>query len=244
MRPSLGEARLLQVVTGVGSRAAPPGVGNLYSMPAAARRGQAPPGGARWHTGRMTRPRRPRRVPDPQRPGDEAEARAPRRERSPEEERDALLAYAFRALGARALTAAELRTRLEKRSDQPELIAEVLRRVQELGYQNDAQVAQVEGRRRGVGSFRVRQTLRRRGVDSDLIDQTVQARDPDDEQASATEFLTRRWPSLTRKRDPRASAYALLARRGFASAAIWAAIREVTQMPGAGDDDFSGEAED
>lgn len=155
--------------------------------------------------------------------------RGPRRERTPEEEREALLAYAFRALGARALSAAELRARLEKRSEQPELIEDVLRRVQELGYQSDAQVAQTESRRRGVGTFRVRQTLRRRGLDSGLIEETVQARDLEDDEREAADFLARRWPALARKRDPRASAYALLARRGFGSAAIWAAIREVQE---------------
>lgn len=186
----------------------------------------------------MTRPRRPRSGPGP---GADAGPREPRRERTPEEEREALLAYAFRALGARALTASELRARLEQRSEQPELIEDVLRRVQELGYQNDAQVAQIEGKRQGVGAFRVRQTLRRRGVDSDLIEETVQARDPDEEARAAADFLARRWPALARKRDPRASAYALLARRGFGSAAIWGAIREVQDahdLPAGEDENF------
>ncbi|KQR27945.1 RecX family transcriptional regulator [Deinococcus sp. Leaf326] len=194
----------------------------------------------------MTRARRPRPGPRPSSSGDGAETdaapRAPRRERTPEEEREALLAYAFRALGARALSAAELRARLEKRSEQPELIEEVLRRVQELGYQNDEQVAQIEGKRRGVGTFRVRQTLRRRGLDSELIEETVQARDPDEDTRSATDFLMRRWPALARKRDPRASAYALLARRGFGGAAIRAAIEEVQQaQESPGDEEESPE---
>lgn len=140
------------------------------------------------------------------------------------------------------MSAAELRARLEKRSEQPELIEEVLRRVQELGYQNDEQVAQIEGKRRGVGTFRVRQTLRRRGLDSELIEETVQARDPDEDTRSATDFLMRRWPALARKRDPRASAYALLARRGFGGAAIRAAIEEVQQaQESPGDEEESPE---
>lgn len=178
----------------------------------------------------MTRARRSRPGPRPSSSRDgtnETGAQRPPRERTPEEEREALLAYAFRALGARALSAAELRTRLEQRSEQPELIEDVLRRVQELGYQNDAQVAQIEGKRRGVGTFRVRQTLRRRGLESDLIEETVQARDPSEEAREAADFLARRWPALTRKRDPRASAYALLARRGFGGDAIRAALQEV-----------------
>jgi len=154
--------------------------------------------------------------------------------RTPEERqkaRDDLLAYAFRALSGRALTEAELRTRLARRTADPDLAAEVLARVQELGYQNDDQVARAEGTRRGVGGFRVRQTLRRRGVEEELIEETLAARDPGQEEADALALLERRWPALARKRDPRASAYAFLARRGFAGSAIWPAIQAVSQTP-------------
>lgn len=175
----------------------------------------------------------------------EAADRPPPKPKSPQQQRDDLLAYAFRALGGRALTEAELRGKLEKRTDNPELVAEVLKRVQELGYQNDSHVARAEGSRRSVGTFRVRQTLKRRGVNEELIQETLQARDPDDELGAARELLTRRWPSLARKRDPRASAYAFLARRGFPGNAIWAAIREVMaeSAPDEFDDDFDDAAE-
>ncbi|CAM3745812.1 RecX family transcriptional regulator [Deinococcus saxicola] len=153
----------------------------------------------------------------------------PVRPKTPEEQRDALLAYAFQALGGRALTEAELRGKLERRSDNPELIEEVLKRVQELGYQDDEQVAHVEGTRRGVGALRVRQTLKRRGVSEEMIQDTLEARDPDQERTGALELLERRWPALSRKKDPRASAYAFLARRGFGGDAIWPAIRELSE---------------
>ncbi|GMA17399.1 recombination regulator RecX [Deinococcus metallilatus] len=146
--------------------------------------------------------------------------------------RDDLLAYAFRALSGRALTEAELRTRLRRRTDDEALAEEVLARVQELGYQSDDAVARAEGGRRGVGGFRVRQTLKRRGVTEGLIEETLAARDPEEEQADAAALLSRRWPSFARKRDPRASAYAFLARRGFPGAVIWAAIREVASAEG------------
>lgn len=161
------------------------------------------------------------------RPVDEGTPRTPKREKTPQEQRDALLAYAFRALGGRALTESELRGKLEKRSPDEALIEEVLKRVQELGYQDDAHVARAEGARRSVGAFRVRQTLKRRGVGEELILETVAARDPDEEKGAALELLERRWASFARKRDPKASAYAFLARRGFPSPLIWAAIREL-----------------
>lgn len=162
---------------------------------------------------------------------EEAEAR-PQRPKTPEEKRDDLLGYAFRALGQRALSAAELRAKLERRSDDPDLIADVLGRVQELGYQQDSQVARIETSRRGVGQFRVRQTLKRRGLDAELIQETLDQIDPDEQRQAALDLLTRRWPSLSRKRDPRAAAYGLLSRRGFAGSLIWEAIREVSEVAG------------
>ena len=168
------------------------------------------------------------------------------RERAPREAgqerqkaRDDLLAYAFRALAGRALTEAELRTRLLRRTGDEALAAEVLARVQELGYQNDENVARAEGGRSGVGGFRVRQTLKRRGVAEELIEDTLAARDPATEHEEAVALLTRRWTALARKRDPRSSAYAFLARRGYPGGVIWAAIREVEGALGtAGDTPF------
>lgn len=192
----------------------PPGEDNLVTIRALTALGKP-------YTGVM----RSRRARSPE--GDQPQREV--RPKTPEERRDALLAYAFRALGARALTEAELRGKLERRSDDPTLIEEVLKRVQELGYQDDEQVAQIEGKRRGVGTFRVRQTLKRRGVPEDLIQDTLEARDPDQERAGALEVLERRWPALARKKDPKASAYAFLARRGYGGDAIWPAIRELSE---------------
>ncbi|MFC6750728.1 hypothetical protein [Deinococcus aquaticus] len=97
-------------------------------------------------TGRYRPGRRAARTPDADPEAGPPRDARPARERTPQEQRDALIGYAFRALGQRALTQAELRAKLEKRSDDPDLIAEVLARVQELGYQDDAQVARVEER--------------------------------------------------------------------------------------------------
>lgn len=161
--------------------------------------------------------------------------------------RDDLLAYAFRALSGRALTEAELRARLRRRTTDEALVDEVLARVQELGYQSDAAVARAEGIRRGVGGLRVRHTLKRRGLNEALIEETLATRDPAEEQAEAVTLLSRRWSSFTRKRDPRASAYAFLARRGFPGAVIWAAMGEVARLEGEPDGaglDDDGDAED
>ena len=163
----------------------------------------------------------------------------PRREKTPEERRDDLIAYAFRALAGRALSEAELRAKLQRRSDDEALVEDILARVRDLGYQDDTQVARAENARRGVGAFRVRQTLKRRGLDEAVIQETLESRDPDQEQEAVLELLERRWPTFMRKKDPAASAYAFLARRGFSGTLIWPAIREMQEragLEGAGED--------
>ncbi len=146
---------------------------------------------------------------------------------SADEQREQLLMYAFRALGQRALSEAELRGRMLRRQPDPELVQGVLERVRELGYLNDEQVAQAEARRRGVGSGRVRQKLRQRGVDNTLIEEVLAERDPVDEAEDARTLLARRWPSFQRAPDPQRRAFAFMLRRGYSSSLIWPLLREV-----------------
>jgi regulatory protein len=164
---------------------------------------------------------------------------------SPEEQRERLLMYAFRALGQRALSEAELRSRMLRRHKvteiggtgnsgtggidielHAELVESVLERVRELGYLDDEQVAQAEARRRGIGTGRVRQKLRQRGVDSQLIEEVISARDPEDELEDARTLLERRWPSFMRAADPQKRAFAFMLRRGYSSGLIWPLLRE------------------
>ena len=168
------------------------------------------------------------------------------------EQREQLMMYAFRALGQRALSEAELRGRMLRRLPAPklpdpkltepkltdpmladaeltgpELVNAVLERVRELGYLNDEQVAQAEARRRGVGSGRVRQKLRQRGVENQLIEEVLAERDPEAEAEDARTLLARRWPSFQRAPDPQRRAFAFMLRRGYSSSMIWPLLREV-----------------
>ena len=162
---------------------------------------------------------------------------------STDEQREQLLLYAFRALGQRALSRAELERRMLRRQGDPELIESVLARVQDLGYLNDELVAQVEARRRGVGSGRVRQKLRQRGVAGDLIDEVLAARDPDEEGQDARSLLERRWPSFQRAADPQKRAFAFLMRRGYASSVIWPLLREFSGRAVEFEEEFGAEPE-
>src|SRR5690606_23094706 len=67
----------------------------------------------------------------------EAGAAAASSGRSPEQEKQRALQAAFRALGRRALSAAELRAKLAARELPEEAIAAALERVTELGYLAD-----------------------------------------------------------------------------------------------------------
>jgi len=168
------------------------------------------------------------------------------REKTPDEQRAALMEYALRALSQRSLSAAELRGKLGKRSEDEDHIEQVLGRLIELRYLDDAQVARAENQRRGVGAYRVRQRLKQRGVDEELIQETLQARDPDEEVAQALNLLTRRLSSLQRASNPRARAYGLLARRGYGSDVIRRALDQTDWTVAAQDDPWpdDGELED
>lgn len=157
---------------------------------------------------------------------------------TPEQERERLLMYAFRALGQRALSEAELRQRLLRRSEDPDLAGSVLERVKELGYLSDDLVARVEAGRRGVGGHRVRQKLRQRGLEPELIEQAVSGRDPDAELEDARQLLARRWPGFQRAPDPHRRAHAFLSRRGYPGAVIWQLLAELEAGP------HDGEAEE
>ena len=128
--------------------------------------------------------------------------------------------YAFRALGQRALSEDELRRRMQRRSENAELIEGVLTRVRDLGFLSDEQVAQAEARRRGVGTGRVR------GVESGVIEEALAARDPDDEAEDARALLDRRWSSFQRAANPQKRAFDFLMRRGYPSSLIWPLLRE------------------
>ena len=193
----------------------------------------------------MTRGKRYRPRPE----STNAETKPAPRILSVDEQREQLMMYAFRALGQRALSEAELRSRMLRRQPDPELVQGVLERVRELGYLNDEQVAQAEARRRGVGSGRVRQKLRQRGVDNTLIEEVIAERDPEAEAEDARTLLTRRWPSFQRAPDPQRRAFAFMLRRGYSSSLIWPLLREVAAEHLAGHEaegkptDWDGEGE-
>lgn len=167
----------------------------------------------------MIRPRQAARgAPGRGRTGPAATEEARVRRRSPEEERQRALAAALRALGRRALSTSELRSRLESRELPPEAITAALERVAELGYLEDAGVAesvQREGRRRHYGSRRVARTLARRGITGDVATRAVRETEASDLEG-ARALLAKRFPAgIGEDRRERARALRLLLTRGY-----------------------------
>jgi regulatory protein len=128
-------------------------------------------------------------------------------------------------LAARPRSLSETTRRLLRLGYPPPLVDEVVARLAEIGYLDDAGFARswVESRDRvrPRGSNALRRELMQKGVSRDAIDEALAARadvDRDPDRVAALALLERKRPSLEREADPRRrrqKAYALLARNGF-----------------------------
>jgi regulatory protein len=140
---------------------------------------------------------------------------------------DGLLQYALRTLAGRALSAGELRTKLELRAERPELVRPTLERLKEFGYLDDRRFAEAFSTARldtdGFGKQRVLRDLQRRRVASGLARETVdRVFAGADEGALVEEYLRRKYRSVVLEEylaEPRhlASAYRRLRAAGFSA---------------------------
>jgi regulatory protein len=150
----------------------------------------------------------------------------------------ALFDYAVAALARRSLTQIELRARLKPRAARPADVENVLQRLAEIGYLDDARLAESYSRFRrdyeGLGKQRVLRDLARRGVDPAVAEQAVAgAYAGTDELELIRDHLRRKLGSCygeTRVDDPKrlTSLYRSLIRAGFPSAKIVIALQEIS----------------
>ncbi|MGH7488808.1 MAG: regulatory protein RecX [bacterium] len=150
----------------------------------------------------------------------------------------ALYEYAVTALARHSLTVAELRKRLERRAARPEDVEEVLRRLIEVGYLDDARLAESYAQFRrdyeGLGRLRVLRDLQRRGVERETAKKSVgEAFGEADELELVRAQLRRRLgarlsdaPITDRKQ--LASLFRALLRAGFSSARIVEGLQEIS----------------
>ena len=139
------------------------------------------------------------------------------------------LALAYRQLGRRDRTVAEIRWYLRRRSMGEDVIDAAVTELTEQGYLDDARFAQrfAEDRRNldGWGGERIARRLEDAGVPAEIVEATLGDREPGDELSAAVDVLRgklRTPPEDDRGRD---RALGLLVRRGYELDLAYEAVR-------------------
>ena len=144
------------------------------------------------------------------------------------DDQERALQLAYRAVGHRDRTVAELRTFLERKRVEPESIAAAVTELRQAGLLDDDRYARrfAEDKREldGWGGERIARELQRRGIAPDLIEAVVTDRSRDAELETAMVLLQRRVPPPAHDRD-RDRAWRLLIRRGYEAELAYEAVR-------------------
>ena len=130
------------------------------------------------------------------------------------------LDYTFTLLSRRAYTRAQLRERLARKGAAAGTIDDVIARLEELNYVDDAAYADmvIRDRRHRKGPIALRRDLLQKGVPEEIVDVKLADIDEDAQVAVAVEILSKEaWRFRGDAARRRGKAYALLARRGFPS---------------------------
>ena len=157
----------------------------------------------------------------------------------PEEADDrTVLAAAYAMLARRPHSRAQVREKLERKGFAEELIEDSLKRLEELGYLDDEQIArrwaQVMLQERFWGIFKAEQRLQQRGIGRELARQAVDEAQKEFPQIDgARQDLAGRFSD--RKTDiPLAKVVSFLRSRGFSGEVVYAVSREWEQNRGLG----------
>jgi len=135
------------------------------------------------------------------------------------DERAEAISAALASLSRRALSRAELATKLQATGFSEDIVASVLARLEELRLIDDRALAERVARRRfesgRAGRFRVRTELRRRGVPDDILEELTRSVPPERERASAATELERFLRARARRRETRDETREKLRAAGF-----------------------------
>jgi regulatory protein len=152
-------------------------------------------------------------------------------------ERERASQLAYRAVGRRERTVAELRTCLERKRVEPGAIDDAVAELTEAGLLDDARYAQVFADDMRYldrwGSERIARELQRRGIAPDLIESVLSDRSREAELESALVLLAQRAPTVSDDRE-RDRAWRLLVRRGYEVELAYEAVRR--HAHGSGDE--------
>jgi regulatory protein len=161
--------------------------------------------------------------------------RRPEAEESPERELERAIQLAYRAVGYRERTVAELRTFLERKRVEPCAIEQAVAELRATGLLDDARYAQrfAEDKRQleRWGSERIARDLHRRGIAPGVVESALATADRGSELATAVLLLEERLPP---PRDDRARdrARRLLIRRGYDGETAYEAVRRFERLEG------------
>ncbi|MBL0004480.1 MAG: regulatory protein RecX [Actinomycetales bacterium] len=139
---------------------------------------------------------------------------------------------ALRVLALRPHSRVELERKLARRGCDPQVAAEVLDRLTEVGLVDDAAYAhllvQSRSRTNGLSGVALRRELREKGVDDDLAKDAVGALDDETERARAEELVAKKLRTMGGL-DPQVQARrlaAMLARKGYPAGVAYAVVRD------------------
>jgi regulatory protein len=139
------------------------------------------------------------------------------------------LQLAWKAVGRREHTLAQLRTYLEGKRAEPEEIEAALAELTEAGVLDDARYARrfAEDKRslEHWGSERIERELGRRGVDPEYIAAALAGYGREEELEAAVQLLGTRFPSPPSGDRERDRAWRLLVRRGYEPELAYEAVR-------------------
>jgi regulatory protein len=152
--------------------------------------------------------------------GDEASRPASAPEQTPAERLEKALALAYRHLGRRDRTVAEIRGHLTAKGSPAAIVDDAVAELLTQGYLDDARYARrfAEDRRAldGWGAERIAQRLRTVGVSGEDIDAAMATAVPSEgELDAAIEVLSGRFPRPPQELRDRQRALGLLVRRGY-----------------------------
>jgi regulatory protein len=143
-------------------------------------------------------------------------------------ETERAIQLAYRAVGYRERTVAELRTFLERKRVEPVAIDDAVDELTGAGFLDDARYARrfAEDKRQleRWGSARIARDLKRRGVAPDLIERVLGDQSREAELGTAVLLLEHRGPPPTDDRT-RDRAWAILIRRGYDPEIAYEAVR-------------------
>jgi regulatory protein len=150
-------------------------------------------------------------------------------------ETERAIELAYRAVGYRERTVAELRTFLERKRVEPSAIEDAVIELTEAGFLDDARYAHrfAQDRRQldRWGSERITRDLHRRGIAPDLIEAALASHGRESELSTALLLLEQRIspPRDDRERD---RAWRLLVRRGYETEIAFEAVRRHERASG------------